>query len=151
MKISIGADHGGSVIKNHLIEYITSKKIQLIDFGSIGEDSSDYPDFAFKVAESVKNKITDIGILVCATGLGMFIAANKVKGIRAALLTDVASAKAAKAHTDANVICFSGSNSKNSVLKMLEAFLKAKFEGGRHEKRINKIKDYENRVAKCKI
>ncbi len=146
MKISIASDHAGFEIKNVLIDYLNSEKIQFVDFGTTRKESCDYPDFAFKVAENVRNRVTDLGILICTTGIGMTIAANKVKGIRAALLLNLNAAELAKAHNNANVICFSAKSPKKQILKMFEIFLKTKFEAGRHERRIKKIMDYEKKL-----
>lgn len=146
MKIALASDHGGYNYKKIAANYLTENKYEFIDFGCNSSDSCDYPDYALKAAAAVKSGECDFGILICGTGIGISIAANKVKGIRAALCHDVFSAKAARAHNDANIIAFGERViGAGLMLEILDAFLKAKFEGGRHLKRINKILDIENK------
>lgn len=145
MKIAIGSDHAGFRLKEIIKNFLKTKGIEVEDFGTHTEESVDYPDYAFKVAEAVSSGEFDFGILVCGTGIGMSISANKVKGIRAALCNDLYTAHASREHNNANVLCMGGRVVGDEVAKeIVNTFLNAKFEGGRHERRINKIKDYEN-------
>lgn len=145
MKIALGNDHGGYNYKNIVAKYLKENKYEFTDFGCDSLDSCDYPDYALKVARAVKDKDCDFGILICGTGIGISIAANKIKGIRAALCHDTFSAKAARAHNNANIIAFGERVIGSSLmLEILEAFLNTEFEGGRHEKRVSKIANIEN-------
>lgn len=144
MKIALGADHRGFELKEKLKQYLQKKGYEIIDFGTESSDPSDYPDYAVQVARSVSKKESDKGVLVCWTGVGMSIAANKVKGIRAALSLNEEMAKISRQHNDANVLALSARFTNNSEAeKILEAFLKTEFEGGRHQRRVEKIKKYE--------
>lgn len=144
MKIAIGSDHAGFNLKNEIIKHLTEKGIELKDFGTYTKDSCDYPDYAQKVALEVADKNYDLGILVCGTGIGISIAANKVKGIRAAVCSDVFSAHACREHNDANIIAL-GERVVGTGLAVdiVDAFLNAEFQGGRHLGRINKISEIE--------
>lgn len=145
MKIAIGSDHAGFRLKEIIKNFLKTKGIEVEDFGTHTEESVDYPDYAFKVTEAVSTGEFDFGILVCGTGIGMSISANKVKGIRAALCNDLYTAHASREHNNANVLCMGGRVVGDEVAKeIVNTFLNAKFEGGRHERRINKIEDYEN-------
>lgn len=148
MIIALGSDHAGLELKKKIKNFLEIKDAKVRDFGTETGESCDYPDFAFSVAEAVRDKKADFGILVCYTGIGMSIAANKVKGIRAALPCSENSAALTKKHNDANVICFSSLTPYPEVEKMLEAYMGSSYEGGRHDKRISKISEYENRVFK---
>jgi ribose 5-phosphate isomerase B len=139
MKIIIGNDHAGLDFKHHIITYLKSKNIEVIDVGSSEKASVDYPDYAQIVAKEVLKDSNALGILICGTGIGMSIAANKYKGIRAALIYDIDTATLAKAHNKANVICLgSRKTSHIEATKMIEAFLDTDFES-RHQRRIDKI------------
>lgn len=144
MKIAIGSDHGGFTLKETLKSHLEENGHEVIDFGTDGPSSVDYPDYAEKVCKSVVSGETEKGILVCGTGIGMSIAANKMKGIRAALLSDVFSARATRQHNDANVMCL-GERVVGAGLALMIAdeFLSSEFEGGRHSKRIDKITKLE--------
>lgn len=144
MKIAIGADHGGFSLKEIIRENLEKKGYEIKDFGTYSADSVDYPDIAKVVSKEVSEKNYDFGILVCGTGIGMSMAANKVHGIRAAVVSDVFSARATKEHNNANIICL-GERVLGPGLAMLlvEEFMKAEFQGGRHEKRVNKIMGME--------
>jgi ribose 5-phosphate isomerase B len=145
MKIALGADHRGFQLKEQIREYLEEKGVEIKDFGTTSEESVDYPDFAFKVAESVARRQSDIGIIICFTGIGMSIAANKVRGIRAALCVDEDMASYARAHNDANVLVLSsGMTDPSTALTIIETWLEQDFEGGRHRQRINKISAYED-------
>lgn len=138
--IAIGSDHGGFELKTHIIKYLTEQGIELFDFGTYTEDSCDYPDIAEKVAKAVANGEYEKGILICGTGIGISIAANKVDGIRAALCGDVYSAKMTRKHNDANILCMGGRVTGRELAFMIcDTFLSEEFEGGRHQNRIEKI------------
>ena len=144
MKVALGSDHGGYNLKNKIKGLLDELEIEYKDFGTNSTNSVDYPDFARDVAVSVADKEYDRGILVCGTGIGMSITANKVKGVRAALCHDVFSAKATRKHNNSNVLTL-GERVVGSelALEIVKAWLKAEFEGGRHERRINKISQLE--------
>lgn len=149
MKIAIGCDHGGLSLKKTIIKHLESKGIQLKDFGTNDTTSCDYPDYAVQVAEAVANNEFDRGILVCGTGIGMSIAANKVPGIRAAHCTDTFSAKATRQHNNANIICLGERiTGPGLALDIVDAYLEAEFEGDRHIRRINKITEIEKKYGK---
>ena len=144
--IGIGNDHGGYELKMHIKKLLESKGIEVKDFGIHNTDSVDYPDIAIPVCESVVNGECECGILVCGTGIGMSIAANKINGIRAAHVTDSFSARMTKMHNNANVICLGGRITGPEIASdIVEAYLNAEFQGGRHENRVNKIMALENR------
>ena len=144
MKIAIGCDHGGIVLKPAVTAYLESKKIEYVDLGTYTTDSVDYPVYAKKVAEAVASGECDKGILLCGTGIGMSIAANKVKGIRAAVLSDEFSAAACSAHNNANVLCLGGRIlSPEKATKLVDLWLTTPFEGGRHVRRLDEIADLE--------
>ena len=139
-KICIASDHAGFRLKEETKDFLVSKNISIIDLGPINDNSVDYPDFAKKVSNRVRSKKSDIGILICGSGTGMAISANKSKGIRAALCYNLKSARLSRQHNNANIIALGARLTKKSLsLKLVELFLKTKFEGGRHLKRIKKI------------
>jgi len=139
-KIFISSDHAGFKLKEIIKNYLKRNKLVFFDFGPDSDDRVDYPDFAHKVAKKVKISKNNVGILVCGSGMGMSIAANRHKNIRAAQCFNVKSTKLSRLHNDANIITL-GSRllTKKNALKMVGIFLKTKFEGGRHLKRIKKI------------
>ena len=139
-KIFISSDHAGFKLKEIIKNYLKRNKLVFFDFGPDSDDRVDYPDFAHKVAKKVKISKNNVGILVCGSGMGMSIAANRHKNIRAAQCFNVKSTKLSRLHNDANIITL-GSRllTKKNALKMVGIFLKTKFEGGRHLKRIQKI------------
>ncbi|MCR1935593.1 ribose 5-phosphate isomerase B [Clostridium tepidum] len=144
MKIALGSDHAGLPLKNEIIKHLKDKGIEIEDFGTYTEESCDYPDYAKKVAEKVAENEFDFGILVCGTGIGISIAANKVKGIRAALCSDTFSAHACREHNNANILALGQRVvGVGLALDIVDTFLNAKFQGGRHEKRINKMMEIE--------
>ena len=144
MKIIIGSDHGGFELKEIIREYILKKGIEVQDVGVFSADSVDYPDYAKKVGDEVKSGQGNFGILICGTGIGMSIAANKIKGIRCALCNDVYTAKMARGHNDANVLAIGGRVvGKGVALMIIDTFLNSNFEGGRHNTRISKIQGME--------
>lgn len=143
--IAIACDHGGFRLKNAIIDYLEQNGIEYKDFGAYNDSSCDYPDYAKKVALCVKNNECEKGILVCGTGIGMSMAANKVCGIRAAVCHDTFSAKATRAHNDANILCLGQRVvGEGLALEVVGAFLNTEFEGDRHQIRVNKITDIEN-------
>ena len=142
--IAIGADHGGFELKEHIKKHLDELGLEYKDYGTYSEESVDYPDCAKPVCEAVMDGTADKGILICGTGIGISIAANKHKGIRAALCGDVYSAKMTKVHNNANVICLGGRvTGRELAFMIVDAWLNAEFEGGRHEQRIAKIHKIE--------
>ncbi len=142
--IAIGSDHGGFELKGHIIAHLKEQGIEVKDFGTYTEDSVDYPDCAKPVCEAVLSGEYERGILICGTGIGISMAANKFHGIRAALCTNVFSAKMAKEHNNANIICLGGRVTGIGLADMIvDTFLEARFQGGRHQSRIDKIHDIE--------
>ncbi len=144
--IVIGSDHGGLTLKTALTSYMKRRGLEVTDAGTYDDTSVDYPDFAQKVAEYVIAGDAEIGVLVCGTGIGMSIAANKISGIRAALVTDLFMAQMAKKHNNANVLVLGGRvlNEQNAC-DLLAAWLDATFEGGRHQIRLDKITALEKK------
>ena len=138
---ALGADHGGYLLKEALKQYLQSRGLSIADFGAKAkEPDDDYPDFAQPVAMAVAAGQAEFGLLICTSGVGMTIAANKVPGIRAALVADESTAALVRQHNDVNVLCLSGKNTTPETgRKILDAFLNAKFEGGRHERRVHKL------------
>jgi ribose 5-phosphate isomerase B len=143
MRIAIGADHRGLELKQFIIELLEQMGHDDEDFGTYTAESVDYPDIAQKVAEGVAKGDFDLGILICDTGIGMCIAANKVRGIRAALVHNSFSARRAREHNDANILCLGTEETPDMVREIVENFLNTKFEGGRHQRRVDKIKAME--------
>ena len=142
--IAIGCDHGGYELKEHIKKHLEEIGEEYKDYGTYSEESVDYPDCAGPVCRAVLDKTADKGILICGTGIGISIAANKYKGIRAALCSDVYSAKMTKQHNNANVICLGGRvTGRELAFMIVDAWLNAGFEGGRHESRIAKIHKIE--------
>ena len=138
--IAIGSDHGGFELKCAVIEYLNKKNIEFSDVGCFDKNSVDYPDIAEAVCKKINSGECEFGILICGTGIGISIAANKIKGIRAALCHSEYDAKMTRAHNNANVLCMGGRTTGVEIaLAMVENFLNSKFEGGRHEKRVQKI------------
>ena len=144
MRIAIGCDHHGLNLKQSIIKLITEAGHTYEDFGSYTTDSVDYPDIADKVAHAVARGDFERGILICDTGIGMCIAANKVKGIRAALVYDVFTAQRARQHNDANILCLGTSGGQDTVREIVMTFLSTDFEGGRHQRRVDKIRAMES-------
>lgn len=144
MKIAIGSDHRGYNLKQKIMDYLPDIGHTFQDFGCLSTDSVDYPDIAKKVAEMVASGEFESGILICGTGLGMSIAANKIKGIRAALCYDALAARRARKHNNANILCLKGEDVDiYSSLEIVQIFLSTDFEGGRHARRIEKITTLE--------
>ena len=143
MRIAIGCDHRGLELKQSVIKLITDAGHGYEDFGCYTTDSVDYPDIAEKVAEVVAGGDFERGILICSTGIGMSIAANKVKGIRAALCHNAFSSCRARQHNDANILCLAAEEEREQIPEIVNAFLTCEFEGGRHQRRVDKIRDME--------
>ncbi len=144
--IAIGSDHGGYELKEAIKKYLDAQNIPYKDYGAFTPEAVDYPDIALPVAEAVTQKKAEKGILCCGTGIGISIAANKVKGIRAACCSDCFSVKMTRKHNDANILCMGGRVvGQGLALMMVELFLNTEFEGGRHQMRINKIAAIEKR------
>ncbi|MDF2587304.1 MAG: ribose-5-phosphate isomerase [Anaerocolumna sp.] len=141
--IAIGSDHGGYELKQEIMEHLKERNIEFKDFGSYTKESCDYPVFAKKVAEAVVNKECELGILICGTGIGISIAANKIKGVRAALCHDCFSAEATKSHNDANILAMGARVvGPGLALKIVDTFLDTPFSNDeRHIRRINLIED----------
>ncbi len=139
-KICIASDHAGYRLKEVIKDYLIKNNISVIDLGPENKESVDYPDFARKVSFRVKTKKSDVGILICGSGTGMAISANKIKGIRAAVCYNMPSTRLSRQHNNANIISL-GSRliKKNDALKMVTTFLKTEFEKGRHLRRVKKI------------
>lgn len=149
MKIAIGCDHGAFRLKNEIIEFLNSENYEVKDFGTYSEESCDYPDIALPVAEAVVNKEYDFGILVCGTGIGIGIAANKVPGVRAALCSDTFSAHATREHNNANILTMGQRVVGTGLaLDIVKTFLNTEFECERHQKRIDKISEIEKKYSK---
>lgn len=142
MRVVIASDHGGVNLKRTVTDYLTDNKIDFTDLGPETTASVDYPDYAKPVAEKVASGEYDKGILICGTGIGMSITANKVKGIRCALVHDTFSARATRAHNDSNILAM-GERVIGSglALEVVDTWLNTEFEGGRHEKRVCKIEE----------
>jgi ribose 5-phosphate isomerase B len=146
MRIALGSDHGGYWLKETIKEMLQQNNIAYQDFGTDSTETVDYPDFAEKVSEAVLSGICDQGILCCGTGIGISIAANKVPGIRAALCSDCFSARMAREHNNANILCLGGRVvGPGLAVEIVNAWLKADFLGGRHQRRLNKIAVIEER------
>jgi len=141
MRVAIGCDHAGVEYKPYIVEHLKSRGEDVIDFGTDSTESVDYPDYAEKVGLAVINNEADLGILICGTGLGMAIAANKINGIRAVTVSEPLSAMMARAHNNANILTFgSRVTGRELAVMLVDAFLDTPFEGGRHNRRVAKIR-----------
>ena len=144
MKIAIGCDHGALALKNTVKAHLEKKGYEVCDYGTYTLDSCDYPDFAEKAAKAVAAGECEKGIVLCTTGIGISIAANKVKGIRCAHCADSLQAEMTRRHNNANMMAIgAGFTGKNMAERMVEVFLSTEFEGGRHERRVNKMMELE--------
>ncbi len=149
MKIAIGCDHGGFEHKNAIAEHLKERGFEVTDFGIYENKSVDYPEIALKVANSVAAGENTLGILVCGTGIGMSMAANKVNGIRAAAVSDHFSAKYTRLHNNANILCLGGRViGIGTALELADLFVDTEYEGGRHQKRLDMITEIENSQKK---
>ena len=149
MKIALGCDHGGLNLKNEILNYLKEEGMEVKDFGTYTEEACDYADISLPVAEAVAAKEFDFGILICGTGIGIGIAANKVPGIRAALCSDTFSAHATREHNNANILTMGQRVVGTGLaLDIVKTFLNTEFEGERHQKRIDKISEIEKKYSK---
>ena len=145
MKIAIGCDHGALDLKNKVIAHLTAKGHEVVNFGTDTLDSCDYPDFAAPAAKAVASGECDKGIVLCTTGIGVSITANKVKGIRCALLSDVMSARMTRQHNDTNMMAIGAAVvGQMLALEIIDTWLTTEYEGGRHQRRIDKMMALEN-------
>lgn len=145
MKIAICSDHGGKKLKDTLVKYLKNKGIIIEDFGTFSEESCDYVDFGLETAKKVADNTYERGILICSTGIGMSIIANKVKGIRCALVGDLLTARLTREHNDSNCLALGALIVNEELAKNIcDIWLNTDFTAGRHLRRINKIKDYED-------
>jgi len=146
MKIGIASDHRGFKLKDTLINYLTEKGYGVVDFGTYSKDPCDYPDYTYVASEAVKMKKVDRAVIICYTGIGSCIAANKVKGVRAALVYSLKSAYMSRRHNNSNVLVLPSSFLKvDYTKKIISRWLKEEFEGGRHARRLRKIREIEER------
>jgi ribose 5-phosphate isomerase B len=147
MRVALGSDHAGWELKEELKKFLSANKIDYKDFGCYNEEPCDYPDYTVKVCEAVLSGGFDRGVLVCGTGIGMSIAANKIRGIYAALVDNTLSAGRARTHNDSNVLVLPGALiGKQFGTEILKIWLAAEYEGGRHDIRIKKIRDMESKL-----
>ena len=142
MKIAIGNDHAAVALKDIIVEHLNGKGIEVINFGTNSYDRVDYPVYGKKVGNAVVQKEADLGILICGTGVGISLAANKIKGIRAVVCSEAYTAKLSRMHNDTNILAFGARVVGDEVAKMIvDSWLEAEYEGGRHQKRIDLIED----------
>jgi len=145
MKVAVGCDHGGFVLKDAVISTLEELGAQVVDMGTYSTESVDYPVYGKKVADAVASGECDLGVVMCGTGIGISIAANKVKGIRAAVVTDEFMAEMTRRHNNANIIALGGRViTPEKAKSLVKAWYTAEFEGGRHQKRIDMITQIEN-------
>lgn len=145
MKVAVGCDHGGFVLKDAVMSTLEELGAQVVDMGTYSTESVDYPVYGKKVADAVANGECDLGVVMCGTGIGISIAANKVKGIRAAVVTDEFMAEMTRRHNNANIIALGGRViTPEKAKSLVKAWYTAEFEGGRHQKRIDMITQIEN-------
>jgi ribose 5-phosphate isomerase B len=148
MKIAIGSDHRGWEVKRRLAALLQQEGHQVLDVGPETRDSVDYPDFAFRVAQAVSDGTVERGVLICGTGIGMAIAANKVSGVRAAPCHDNITAEMSRRHNDANILCLSADLlGEDLIERMIRIWLSTEFEGGRHARRVDKIVKHEREAT----
>lgn len=144
MKVALGSDHGGFALKEAIKKHLNRKGIEFVDYGTFNNESVDYPDYGRITAEAVMRGECDRGIAICGTGIGISLAANKVKGIRCALVSEEYSARMAKAHNNANMIAMGGRVVGEGIATgIVDVWLETEFEGGRHERRVEKIMEIE--------
>lgn len=142
MKVAVASDHGGYKLKEKVKEYLISRDIDVVDLGTDSEESVDYPEYGRACAKAVAGGEADRGIVCCGTGIGISIAANKVKGIRCGLCTNVEMARLTRQHNDANMLAMGGRIiDDETAMAITEAFIDTEFEGGRHQRRIDKIEE----------
>ena len=140
MKIALGSDHAGFLLKESIKRFLDNNNLSYTDFGTFNMDEEDYPQYAYKVCQAIVQEKYDRGILICGTGIGMCMSANKIKGIRAALAYSIEIAQLSRLHNDANVLCLGGRlTSESLAMDMVTAWLNTSFEGGRHQRRLDLI------------
>jgi ribose 5-phosphate isomerase B len=144
MLVAVGSDHRGIEYKKFVIRCLTELGLESKDFGTFSTEPVDYPDIAASVGKAVVAGQCNFGILICGTGIGMSIAANKVKGVRAALCCDDFAAERARLHNNANIICLGAERGQTGIKAVLETFFSTQFEGGRHQRRLEKMSEMEN-------
>jgi ribose 5-phosphate isomerase B len=144
MLVAVGSDHRGIEYKKFVIRCLTELGLESKDFGTFSTEPVDYPDIAASVGKAVVAGQCNFGILICGTGIGMSIAANKVKGVRAALCCDDFAAERARLHNNANIICLGAERGETGIKAVLETFFSTQFEGGRHQRRLEKMSEMEN-------
>ena len=146
MKIAIGNDHVAVDLKKHITKYLEDKGYTVVNYGTDSTDSCDYPIYGEKVGRAVASGECDLGILICGTGIGISLAANKVKGIRAAVCSEPYSARLTRQHNNANIIAFGARVVGQAMAEMIvDEFLNAEYQGGRHQRRVDMLTDIENR------
>lgn len=149
MKIAVACDHGGLNLKKEIVRYLNSKGYEVVDFGTDSYDSCDYPDFALSAAEAVASGKCEMGIVVCTTGIGVCIVANKVPGVRCAYCTDTFCAQLTRLHNNSNMLALGEKVvAADRALEIVDIFLKTEFEGGRHARRVDKITAIEKKYSK---
>jgi len=147
-KITIGCDHAAVALKGKVIEHLNGRGIETIDVGTYTNDSCDYPNYAHAVCKNVQDGVTELGILICGTGIGMSMAANKHRGIRAAACSDTFSARLTRAHNNANILCFGERVlGPGLALDLVDAFIDTDFEGGKHQRRVDMVMQIEKDEA----
>jgi ribose 5-phosphate isomerase B len=147
MKIALGADHGGYTLKGHLDKFLTSQGFETVDYGTHSSEPCDYPLFAYKVAKAISDKKADKGILICKSGNGMAIVANKVPNVRAAICFDKDVATLSRQHNDANILVLGSEHLFDDPELIVKSWLSAGFEGGRHERRVKQIAQVEKKTC----
>ena len=140
MKISIGNDHAGVEYKKHIVEYLNEENIEVENYGTDSEESVDYPDFAHPVSKDISDRESDLGILICGSGNGVCMTANKYKNVRAALCWNKELSQLGRTHNDANIVCIPARFiTKEEAIEIVKTFVNEEFEGGRHQRRVKKI------------
>ena len=148
-KITVGCDHAAVALKGKVIEHLQDRGIEVIDVGTYTSDSCDYPNYAHAVCKNVQDGVTELGILICGTGIGMSMAANKHRGIRAAACSDTFSARLTRAHNNANILCFGERViGPGLALDLVDSFIDTDFEGGKHQRRVDMVMQIEADEAK---
>ena len=148
-KITVGSDHAGYELKLKVIAHLEERGIEVIDVGTYTTDSCDYPNYAHAVCKNVQDGVTELGILICGTGIGMSMAANKHRGIRAAACSDTFSARLTRAHNNANILCFGERViGPGLALDLVDSFIDTDFEGGKHQRRVDMVMQIEADEAK---
>lgn len=148
MKIAIASDHRGTEVKKRVVQQLADLGQEVVDLGPEGSQSVDYPDYAAKVAKAITQNEVDRGILICGSGIGMSIAANRFAGVRAALCHDEFNAEICRRHNDANIMCMSADLlSEQLVARMVDVWVKTQFEGGRHSRRLEKLEEYARQAS----